>query len=63
MGGDGQELAPGTGIWTERLLRSTRPVTTVVASPEMVVNETGTRSSTGRVSAAAETGNPSPAGS
>ena len=36
MGGDVLELAPGTGIWTERLLRTARTVTSVDASPEMV---------------------------
>lgn len=36
MGGDVLELAPGTGIWTERLLRTAATVTAVDASPEMV---------------------------
>jgi len=35
MGGEVLELAPGTGIWTERLLRTARTVTAVDASPEM----------------------------
>lgn len=35
-GGDILELAPGTGIWTERLVRTARSVTAVDASPEMV---------------------------
>jgi trans-aconitate methyltransferase len=30
------ELAPGTGIWTERILRTAASVTAVDASPEMV---------------------------
>src|SRR5919202_1075826 len=34
--GDVLELAPGTGIWTERLLHSARSITAVDASPEMV---------------------------
>ena len=34
--GDVLELAPGTGIWTERLVRTARSVTAVDASPEMV---------------------------
>lgn len=34
--GDVLELAPGTGIWTEQLLRSARSVTGVDASPEMI---------------------------
>ena len=34
--GDVLELAPGTGIWTERILRTARSVTAVDASPEMV---------------------------
>jgi ubiquinone/menaquinone biosynthesis C-methylase UbiE len=36
MGGEVLELAPGTGIWTERLLRTAATVTAVDASPEMV---------------------------
>lgn len=36
MGGDVLELAPGTGIWTERLLRTATTVTAVDASPEMI---------------------------
>lgn len=36
MGGDVLELAPGTGIWTERLARAARSVTAVDASPEMI---------------------------
>lgn len=34
--GDVLELAPGTGIWTERLLRSAISITAVDASPEMI---------------------------
>jgi demethylmenaquinone methyltransferase/2-methoxy-6-polyprenyl-1,4-benzoquinol methylase len=34
--GDVLELAPGTGIWTERLVRTARSVTAVDASPEMI---------------------------
>jgi len=34
--GDVLELAPGTGIWTERLVGVARAVTAVDASPEMV---------------------------
>jgi demethylmenaquinone methyltransferase/2-methoxy-6-polyprenyl-1,4-benzoquinol methylase len=34
--GEVLELAPGTGIWTERLLRSATRVTAVDASPEMI---------------------------
>ncbi len=34
--GDVLELAPGTGIWTERLIRTAHTVTAVDASPEMV---------------------------
>jgi demethylmenaquinone methyltransferase/2-methoxy-6-polyprenyl-1,4-benzoquinol methylase len=34
--GDVLELAPGTGIWTERLARTARSITAVDASPEMV---------------------------
>ena len=36
LGGDVLELAPGTGIWTERLLATARSITAVDASPEMV---------------------------
>lgn len=35
-GGDVLELAPGTGIWTERLLHTARTITAVDASPEML---------------------------
>src|SRR5215217_1383077 len=34
--GDVLELAPGTGIWTERLLGTSDSITAVDASPEMV---------------------------
>ena len=34
--GDVLELAPGTGIWTERLLRTARYVTAIDASSEMI---------------------------
>ena len=34
--GDVLELAPGPGIWTERLARDARQVTAVDASPEMI---------------------------
>lgn len=34
--GDVLELAPGTGIWTERLVRTASSVTVVDASPEML---------------------------
>lgn len=34
--GDVLELAPGTGIWTERLLRTATLITAVDASPEMI---------------------------
>jgi demethylmenaquinone methyltransferase/2-methoxy-6-polyprenyl-1,4-benzoquinol methylase len=34
--GDVLELAPGTGIWTERLVRTATAVTAVDASPEMI---------------------------
>jgi demethylmenaquinone methyltransferase/2-methoxy-6-polyprenyl-1,4-benzoquinol methylase len=34
--GDVLELAPGTGIWTERLLRTATTLTAVDASPEMI---------------------------
>lgn len=34
--GDVLELAPGTGIWTDRLARTARTITAVDASPEMV---------------------------
>ncbi len=36
MEGDILELAPGTGIWTERLLRRAHLITAVDASPEMI---------------------------
>lgn len=36
MGGDVLELAPGTGIWTERLARTAATVTAVDASAEMI---------------------------
>jgi len=36
MRGDVLELAPGTGIWTERLLPTANTITTVDASPEMI---------------------------
>jgi len=34
--GDVLELAPGTGIWTEHLVRSAATITAVDASPEMI---------------------------
>lgn len=34
--GEALELAPGTGIWTERLVRTASTVTAVDASPEMI---------------------------
>lgn len=34
--GDVLELAPGTGIWTQRLVRTANTVTAVDASPEMI---------------------------
>ena len=34
--GDVLELAPGTGIWTERLVRTAATITAVDASPEMI---------------------------
>ncbi len=34
--GDVLELAPGTGIWTEKLLRTAATITAVDASPEMI---------------------------
>jgi 2-polyprenyl-3-methyl-5-hydroxy-6-metoxy-1,4-benzoquinol methylase len=34
--GDVIELAPGTGIWTERLLRTASSITALDASPEMI---------------------------
>ena len=34
--GDVLELAPGTGIWTERLVRTAQSITAVDASPEMI---------------------------
>lgn len=34
--GEALELAPGTGIWTERLVRTASKVTAVDASPEMI---------------------------
>ncbi|HEV2581049.1 MAG TPA: class I SAM-dependent methyltransferase [Ktedonobacteraceae bacterium] len=36
MDGDVLELAPGTGIWTERLLHTAGTITAVDASPEMI---------------------------
>lgn len=36
IAGDVLELAPGTGIWTERILPRARSITAVDASPEMV---------------------------
>ena len=36
LSGDVLELAPGTGIWTERLAHTARSITAVDASPEMV---------------------------
>jgi 2-polyprenyl-3-methyl-5-hydroxy-6-metoxy-1,4-benzoquinol methylase len=36
MTGDVLEFAPGTGIWTERLLRTASMITAVDASPEMI---------------------------
>ena len=36
FGGDVLELAPGSGTWTRRLVRTVRPVTAANASPEMV---------------------------
>jgi ubiquinone/menaquinone biosynthesis C-methylase UbiE len=36
LDGDVLELAPGTGIWTERLPTSARSITAVDASPEMI---------------------------
>jgi demethylmenaquinone methyltransferase/2-methoxy-6-polyprenyl-1,4-benzoquinol methylase len=36
LDGDLLELAPGTGIWTERLLRTAAQITAVDASPEMI---------------------------
>ncbi len=45
MEGDVLELAPGTGIWTERLARTTLSVTAVDASPEMMaINRARVRS-------------------
>lgn len=39
--GDVLELAPGTGIWTERLVRTAATITAVDASPEMIeINRT-----------------------
>ncbi|QBD74551.1 class I SAM-dependent methyltransferase [Ktedonosporobacter rubrisoli] len=34
--GDVLELAPGTGIWTERLVRTAKSLTAVDAAPEMI---------------------------
>src|SRR4029079_15409653 len=34
--GDVLELAPGTGIWTERIVQTARAVTAIDASEEMV---------------------------
>lgn len=36
LGGDVLELAPGTGIWTQRLAAAVRSLTAVDASPEMI---------------------------
>lgn len=36
FGGDVLELAPGTGIWTQRLARVARSLTAVDAAPEMI---------------------------
>ncbi|MEZ4732881.1 MAG: class I SAM-dependent methyltransferase [Caldilineaceae bacterium] len=36
LSGDVLELAPGTGIWTQRLLATARTITAVDASPEMI---------------------------
>ncbi len=36
MSGDLLELAPGTGIWTERLLHRAATITAIDASPEMI---------------------------
>src|SRR4051794_6593058 len=36
IGGDVLELAPGTGIWTERIAGRATTVTAVDASPEMI---------------------------
>ncbi len=36
LSGDVLELAPGTGIWTERVAATARSVTVVDASPEMI---------------------------
>jgi ubiquinone/menaquinone biosynthesis C-methylase UbiE len=36
VAGDLLELAPGTGIWTERIIGNARTVTAVDASPEMI---------------------------
>ena len=36
IAGDVLELAPGTGIWTERLVQRAQTITAVDASPEMV---------------------------
>lgn len=36
LSGDVLELAPGTGIWTERLVRMATTITAVDASPEMI---------------------------
>ena len=47
--GDVLELAAGTGIWTERLIRTARSITIVDASPEMMAINRA-RVASGRVS-------------